>query len=103
MTALTIADIPLRFRQSEDEATLRAALDLAEFVEQSASEWLTGWLRDGLETAASPVELKVAWARVLRYGHSVPTEALLDVAARRLWRLRKSEAQHARAQQAVAA
>lgn len=89
---LTMADVPLDLRQSQDEATLREALALADLVEAEAPTRLTAWLRDGLETAGDPVELKAAWARVLRYGHSVPTQALLDVAARRLWAMRKAEA-----------
>jgi hypothetical protein len=88
-----MADVPLRYRQSEDEATLLEAVLLAQGAEESASTWMTDWLRDGLEAAGNPRELKAAWARVVRYGHSVPTEKLLDVAARQLCRMRQQEQQ----------
>lgn len=93
---LTMADVPLDLRQSQDEATLREALALANLVEAEAPSRLVAWLRDGLESAGDPVELKAAWARVVRYGHSLPDgtlSALLDVAARRLAAMRKAEQQ----------
>jgi len=93
MSALTMADVPLRYRQSEDEATLAEAILLVPLVEQAAAEWLTVWLRDGLETAATPQALGAAWRRVRRYGHSVPRADLARVARIRARALRRYAAQ----------
>ena len=79
MSPLTMADVPLKYRQSEDEATLREAVLLVPLVEEAASAWLTRWLADGLESAGDFRQLYAAWSRVLRYGHSVPRAELMEV------------------------
>lgn len=101
MSAVTLADVPLKYRQSEDEATLREAVLLVPLVEQAAAEWITVWLRDGLETAENPRALGAAWRRVLRYGHSVPRADLARVARIRARALRR-EAARIRARKTVA-
>lgn len=84
MSLLTLADVPLKYRQTEDAATLAEAVALAPLVETSARAWLAEWLRDGIETAATPAELVAAWRRVCRYGHSVPREQLREAGLLRL-------------------
>lgn len=74
-----MADVPLKYRQSEDPKALREAVLLAPLVEESAAAWLTDYLRDGLESAGDLAQLHAAWSRVLRYGHSVPRVELLEV------------------------
>lgn len=80
MSPLTMADIPLQYRQTEDAETLRQAIALVPLVEQEARLRLVEWLRDRIESAGSPAELGAAWRQVLRYGHSVPRDRLARVA-----------------------
>lgn len=93
MIPLTMANVPLKYRQSEDEATLREAVLLVPLVEEAAAGWLLTWLRDGIETAGTPQELGAAWRRVLRYGHSVPREELARAVRIRARGLRRYAAQ----------
>lgn len=95
MSALTMADIPLKYRD-EDPATLREALLLAPLIDEAAKAWIVEWLRDGLESAGDFRQLRTAWSRVLRYGHSVPRAGLMEVMVLRAVWLRRYEA-HVRA------
>lgn len=96
-----MADVPLKYRQTETPATLAEAVALAPLVESSARARLAEWLRDGIETAATPAELITAWRRVCRYGHSVPREQLREAGLARLAAL-AAEADRTLARKAVA-
>lgn len=92
MSPVTMADVPLIYRQLEDPDAIREAILLAPSVEAQASAWLVRWLADGLESAGDFKQLYAAWSRVLRYGHSVPRADLLEVMVLRSVWLRRYEA-----------
>lgn len=101
MIPLAMADVPLKYRD-EDPATLAEAVALAPLVEQDAAAWLVRRLADGLESAGDLHELRAAWRRVERYGHSVPRGRLAEVARLRATVL-DAEARAVRARMQVAA